>query len=106
MTITQLRPAATCANDWCTDLEPDHLTHVSNHTGPQTVDEGEVTSAAVARMHRMGDTTNLVELLLWNRDEGGRRELLTPDEADELAHSLTHWAAQCRTAARTTTKEN
>lgn len=90
-----------CAQSWCIVDEPDHDTCRSRADGPQTIDEGQVTAATYARLHRLAGLSNLVEVGLWSEEEGGRRELLTPDEAEELAAALTHWATEARRPART-----
>ena len=89
-----------CAQSWCIVDEPEHVTCLSRADGPQTIDEGQVTAAAYARLHRFADRCNLVEIGLWSEDEGGQRELLTADEAEELAAALTHWATEARRPER------
>lgn len=85
-----------CGVEWCVVDDPDHRVHFTQSEGPLTRDDNdEVVSAAVSRMVRMADAT-IVEVLIWGQGEGGRSSLLTPDEADELAEALTHWAAKAR----------
>lgn len=89
----------TCGHDWCVvDDGPEHPWHYSQPEGPRTIDEDEdVISAAVARRFR-AIGADMVEVLVWDLDDGGRTMLLSPDEADALAQALTDLARQCRDA--------
>ena len=77
-----------CWYAWCVVDDPTHDLHLSRAEGPRTLDEdGDTTEAAYARAHQVAGLA-MVETGLWNLEEGGRKEMLTPDEARELAEAL------------------